>query len=189
MKHYLIASPEQIIPLQTLPASRVELIELIKALNIPEVNGAVFRFVSTQIVELSDDERWDVEVSTIGIQKYATGEWGLIERTELTGPVSSKDLMPTSRDIELWFHQILPPPISGAYRIDYFADDEILQSVRLGKSSGRPCAAVAVESPQQRGIEFTLSPFRRCHNMMYAEAVVPDIQLLWNAVGYESVTS
>ena len=182
MKHFLEDIYGTQRELKSMPLNRQEAITTICFDDFPQAPGDIFRFVSTDVIVVSDAESWEVDIASFCIKYYGRGRWGLIAAKPSVASDLMPDVRPTQKDIALWLDDLVlrqhSPRHSGVSFWDSGLGFHVLQ---LGTESG-DAATVTVTPTENLAGEFHIPSFSVNEFTWRADACIPTIDLIFAAI-------
>lgn len=187
MKHFLEDIYGTQRELKSMPLNRQEAITTICSDGFPQEPGVIFRFVSTDVIVVSDAESWEVDIASFCIKYYGRGRWGLIAAkpsvaTDLMPTDLMPDVGPTQKDVALWLEDLVLHQHSPRHSCVSFWDSGLgFHVLQLGTESGG-AATVNVTSTKNLADEFHLPSFSVNEFTWWGEACIPTIDLIFAAI-------
>ncbi len=182
MKHFLEDIYGTQRELESMPLNRQEAITTICFDGSPQAPGDIFRFVSTDVIVVSDAESWEVDVASFCIKYYGSDRWGLIAAKPSVATDLMPDVRPTQKDVALWLEDLVLRQHIPRHSCVSFWDSGLgFHVLQTGTKNGGT-ATVNVTSTENLAGEFHIPSFSVNEFTWRGEAYVPAIDLILEAI-------
>jgi hypothetical protein len=182
MKHFLEDNHGIHWKLKSMPLNRQEAIATICSYCLQQELGDIFRFVSTDVIVLSDAESWEVDAASICIKYYGNSTWGLIAAKTSVGTDRMPDFRPTQKDVALWLNDLVLRQRSTRHSSVSLWDSGFGFHVLQLCTEGVAGATVNITSTENLVGEFHLPSFTVNESAWWSEASIPTVDLIFSAI-------
>lgn len=181
MKHFLVTQ-QQKTELFKFPPNRESAVQIISEIADFDLSDVV-SFVTTEEVEITDDDVVTIETTKLTLQRYPGNKWGIVEWDVLCEERSpSRAIQLLDSDIEHWLKQAIRQNLGNSLLTECLQEEGKWIVQLRGRKDDQLYVVINVTLPsvEKPNNPVRLSPFSLFNGVWHGAAEIPSMHLLAN---------